>query len=372
VDHQKVNTALLLTIAIVAVGSVLAITGTIVIPFVIAVMLYFLVAPVVQVLARLHVPRGLSILAVLGMVLSFGFLIGLILYSSVQTLLREFPRYQVRFIEILSDLTTRFDIPDEVLGQFDLTRTARVYLLTLSGNFMTFVSGLVIVLVFLLFLLLEKPYVKTKLMNALKDHTTRKIAIVFEHINAEIGRYLRVKLLISALTGGIIYVAFNIIGVDFPFVWAILTLLFNFIPTLGSIIITVMSVLFAVLQFAPDWNPVLATAITMGLSQFIIGNIIDPKLVGQSLNLSPVIILLALLFWGWLWGPIGMFLAVPLTVAMKITFENIPALEPVGILMGTGSFRPRKRSVPFLRRGFAGNGGAANDYEDTQIQQKGS
>ena len=363
-DHQKVNTALLFTIAVVAVGSVLAITGTIVIPFVIAVMLYFLVAPVVQVLARMHVPRGLSILIVLIMVLAFGFLIGLILYSSVQALLREFPRYQVRFIEILTDLTTRFELPDEVLDQFDLTRTARFYLLSLSGNFMSFVSGLVIVLVFLLFLLLEKPYLKSKLMQALKDHTTRKIAIVFEHINDEIGRYLRVKLLISALTGSIVYVAFNIIGVDFPFVWAILTLLFNFIPNLGSIMITVLSVLFAVLQFAPDWNPVLATAITMTLSQFTIGNVLDPKLVGQSLNLSPVIILISLLFWGWLWGPIGMFLAVPLTVAMKITFENIPALEPVGILMGTGNYKRRKRSIPWSRRGLTATGSTVNTNND--------
>ncbi len=362
-DHQKVNTALLLIIAIVAVGSVLAMTGTIVIPFVIAVMLYFLVAPVVQLLARMHVPRSLSILAVLVMVLAFGFLIGLILYSSVQALLREFPRYQVRFIELLNDLTRRFELQDEVFDQFDLTRTARVYLLSLSGNFMSFASGLVIVLVFLLFLLLEKPYMKSKLTQALKDHTTRKIAIVFEHISAEIGRYLRVKLLISAMTGCIVYVAFRIIGVDFPFVWAILTLLFNFIPTLWSIMITVLSVLFALLQFAPDWNPVLATAITMTVSQFTVGNVLDPKLVGQSLNLSPVIVLLSLLFWGWLWGPIGMFLAVPLTVALKITFENIPALEPVGILMGTGNYKQRKRS-PFLRRGLANNGITASDYND--------
>ncbi|MCA1754098.1 MAG: AI-2E family transporter [Spirochaeta sp.] len=349
VDNSKVNTALLLTLAVVAVGSVLRLTGGIVLPFVIALILYFVLAPTVNVLEKLHIPRFVSILIILVLVLSFGFLVGLILYSSIQALLREFPTYQMRLIEILSQAIAQFELPPDILDQLDLTRTTRIYLISLSGNFMTFAGSLTIVLIYLLFLLLEKPFLRNKVRMALNDHTTRKITIVARHITTQIARYLRVKLLVSSLTGIVVYSAFSVIGVDFPFVWAVLTMLFNFIPSIGSIIITVLSITFTVIQFAPDYNPVIAAALAMSISQFLIGNVLDPMLLGDRLNLSPVVILFSLLFWGWLWGIVGMFLAVPLTVAVKIAMENIPGFEPIGILMGTGNVKKPRRIFRRLR-----------------------
>jgi AI-2 transport protein TqsA len=348
VDTHKINTGLLFTIALVSVGLVLRLAASIFIPFVIAILLYFILAPMVNSLEKMHVPRYLSVITVLLIVLAVSSLLGLIVYTSVQSLIREFPAYQRRFFEILSEIIERFELPPDVLEQFDLIGTVRLFLLTLSGNFMTFLSGLVVVLIYLLFLLLEKPYMKNKVTQALQEHNTRKITIVFAHITTQIGRYLRVKLFVSFLTGCVVYMGFMIIGVEFAFIWGFLTLLFNFIPSIGSIVIGVTSSLFVIIQFVPDWNPIVAALLIMGLSQFFIGNVLDPKLLGDSLNVSPVVILFSLLFWGWLWGVIGMFLAVPLTVALKITFENIPGLEPLSVLMGTGNNKThqRKRRQP--------------------------
>jgi predicted PurR-regulated permease PerM len=339
----RANTVYLFIIALVSAGTVLRLTGSIFIPFVIAVLLSFVFAPIVSFLVNRHVPRFIAITFVLLIFLAFGFLIALIIYSSFQSLLREFPTYQARFTQLLRDVIVRFDLPPDITSQLEVTRTIGSTLLSFSGNFMSFASGFMVVLIFLLFLLMEKPYTRRKLSMAVRDETTRRLSRVLLHITSQIGRYVAVKLLVSTLTAVIVYVLFLVIGVDFPFVWSVLTFLFNFIPSIGSVAITFISGVFAMVQFLPEWNPIIAAFTGMAVTQFVIGNVLDPKLLGDRLNLSPVIILLSLLLWGWLWGTAGLFLAVPLTVAIKIVFENVPGMEAFGILMGTGNFKPSRR-----------------------------
>lgn len=341
----RATTVYLFIIALVAVGAVLRLTGSIFVPFVIAVLLSFVFSPVVTFLVKRHVPRFVAISFVLVLFLAFGFLIALIIYSSFQSLLREFPTYQARFSQLLQDLIARFDLPADIASQLEITRTVGNTLLSFSGNFMSFASGFMVVLIFLLFLLMEKPYTRSKLALAVRDETTRRLSRVLLHITSQIGRYVAVKLFVSSLTAVVVYIAFSIIGVDFPFVWGVLTFLFNFIPSIGSVAITFISGVFALVQFLPEWNPAIAAFASMATAQFIIGNVIDPKMLGDRLNLSPVILLLTLLLWGWLWGTAGLFLAVPLTVAIKIVFENVPGLEAFGILMGTGNFKTKRRQA---------------------------
>ncbi len=340
---SRFNTGLLFVIAIVAIGAVLRLTGGIFLPLVIALLLSSVLSPVVNGLQRIKVPRIVAILVVLAIFLAFGFLIGLIVYSSTQSLVRQFPTYQDRLTTLLQELFQRFNLPANTLQQFDLNRTIGSALLSFSGNFMAFASGLTLVMIFLLFLLLEQPFVRIKLRHAFNLHTTRKIIISIAHINRQIGRYLAVKLFVSSLTGVIVFVSFSLVGVDFPFIWGILTFMFNFIPSLGSIFISFVATVFAVLQFVPDWNSIVAASLSMIVTQIVVGNVIDPKMLGDRLNLSPVIIILSLLVWGFLWGVGGMFLAVPLTVGIKLAFENIPGMRPLSIFMGTGTYIRRRR-----------------------------
>ncbi|MFP3960300.1 MAG: AI-2E family transporter [Spirochaetaceae bacterium] len=346
-ETSRAQTTFLFILTVLAVAGVLHVAGEVFVPLVIAVLLSFVFSPIVRFLTKYRVPRIISILFVLFIFLAFSFLVGLVLYSSVQSLLRQFPSYQERLTTLLYDLIVYFDLPEDIMGELQINRRIGQLLVSISGNFMSFVRGLVLVIIFLLFVLLEQPYLHRKLTVALQDRATKKITIMLAHINAQIGRYLAVKILVSFLTAAIVFVAFSIIGVDFPFIWGVLTFLFNFIPSIGSIAITVLSGAFVVVQFVPEVNPIVAAILSMVVPQVIIGNVLDPQLVGERLNLSPVVILLSLLVWGWIWGVIGMFLAVPITGAIRITLENVPGVRPIGILMGTGSRKRRKgRSNP--------------------------
>lgn len=345
-NSERFTAALLFIIAMVAVGAVLNATAGIFLPLVIAVLLSSVFSPVVNYFKRFGVPRIVSIAAALLVLLAFGFLVGLVLYSSTQSLVRQFPLYQARLTSLLRDIFERYNLPNDLLQEINISRTVGSALLSFSGNFMAFMSGFTLVIIFLLFLLIEQPYVRVKLRYAFNPHTVRKIIISFAHINAQIGRYLAVKLFVSTLTGVLVFTSFSLIGVDFPVIWGILTFMFNFIPSLGSIFVTLIASLFALLQFAPDWGPFVAAVLSISVIQLVVGNIIDPKMLGDRLNLSPVVIILSLLVWGWIWGIGGMFLSVPLTVAIKLAMENTPGMKPIGIFMGTGNYiRRRKRQA---------------------------
>ncbi len=341
-DSSRAQTGFLFILTVLAVAGVLHFTGSVFVPLVIAVLLSFVFSPVISFFSKHGVPRILSTLLVLLIFLAFSFLIGLVLYSSVQSLVREFPTYQQRISSVLQDLIIYFDLPENILDELQITRRIGQLLVAVSGNFMSFLSGLILVIVFLFFVLREQPFLHRKLTNALQDRATKKITVMLAHINSQIARYIAVKLLVSFLTASIVFTSFSVIGVDFPFIWSVLTFLFNFIPSIGSIAITILSGSFAVVQFLPDWNPIIAALLSMSLTQIIIGNVLDPQLLGERLNLSPVVILLSLLVWGWIWGVIGMFLAVPITAAIKITLENVPGVRAIGTLMGTGNYKRRK------------------------------
>lgn len=370
VKSPQAYTVYLFIIAVVLIGAVLRLMSGIFIPFVIALLLSFVFLPVVAFLQRLRVPRFAAVTSVLLIFLAFGYLLALIIYSSIQSLLREFPKYQARFTVLLREMIDQYNLPADILSQLEVTRTVGNALITVSGNFMAFASGFMVVMIFLLFLLMEKPYLRKKLQIAFGTSTRRRVTIVLAHINNQIARYIAVKISVSLLTAVIVYFMFGLIGVDFPFIWAILTFLFNFIPSIGSVVITFITGVFALIQFYPDWNPVIAAFTGMAATQFVIGNVIDPKLTGDRLNLSPVVVLLSLLVWGWLWDIAGMFLAVPLTVSIKIVLENVPGMVPVGVLMGTGSFIPvRRKFLETLRKGKGSGRSNGRRREKTQEDQ---
>ena len=333
-DQQRFSAGLLFVLTIIAVGGVLKLTAGIVQPLVIALLLSFVLNPIVEQLHRIRVPRLLGILVVIVLLLGFGSLVAFILYTSVQRVVRQLPLYIDRMFELAQQAMEFLELPSSLLTELDITRRIGNYVVSFSGSFLTVLGSLTMVLIFLLFLLLEKPYLRPKVTEALQGPRTAKLWRIVGHTNAQIGRYLSVKLVVSLATGLLVWAAFSIIGVDFAFVWAVLSFLFNFIPSIGSIVVGVASSVFALVQFYPNPNPIVAAAISMLTIQLVLGNVIDPKLQGDRLKISPVVILFSLLFWGWLWGIVGLFLAVPLTVALKIVFENIPGYEFVAVLMG--------------------------------------
>ena len=145
---------------------------------------------------------------------------------------------------------------------------------------------------------------------------------------------MSIKFIISLITGIIIFVAAFAIGLDFPIVWGFLAFVMNFIPTFGSIASCGLTIIFSILQFYPDFSRVIIIALVLVLTNMILGNIVEPRWEGADLGLSPFIILVSLSFWGWMWGFLGMILAVPLTVIVKIICENVDILKPIAIIIG--------------------------------------
>ena len=153
----------------------------------------------------------------------------------------------------------------------------------------------------------------------------------------QVSRYLLLQFVISLATGVCVWLALWAIGVEFAPTWGVLAFVLNFIPTIGSIIASIPPILIALVQSAPHsyWQAVV-TAIALLAIQMTIGNVISPRVMGDHLNLSPVAVLVSLLFWSWLWGPAGALLSVPITAAIKIVCDNIAPLAPIGVLLGSG------------------------------------
>jgi predicted PurR-regulated permease PerM len=342
-NSLKVVVGLLGIIVVFLVGAVFKATQTVLVPLIIAGLLYFVLVPVVDILERIRVPRIVAIILVLLMVLGVFYLVGLFIFASVQSVVRAFPKYQNRFDLILRDidsvLNARLHVSETLFAGVNWASTLRGYLLSWSGSFLKFVTLSGIILIFLIFLLLERPYFRNKLNNAFYGPTRERIRVAFEHINRQIGRYLAVKLFVSVVTGLLVWGGLKILGIDFPIFWGVAALLLNFIPNIGSLFVVVITTATSFLQFYPTFEKPLLTLLVMSGIQVVMGNFIDPHLQGDRLNLSPFVILVSLIFWGWLWGIIGMFLSVPITVVIKIICENVPSLRPVSIFMGSGKWK---------------------------------
>jgi predicted PurR-regulated permease PerM len=204
------------------------------------------------------------------------------------------------------------------------------------------VSQLVLVIIFLFFILLGKPFFRYKILKSFSSEDADQIARITFSITGQIRRYLSLQFLISFTTGILVWLALEIIGVDFAVTWGALAFFLNFIPTVGSIVGSIPPILLALVQFYPSIWPGVITLFALLTIQLGMGNALAPKLMGDQLNLSPVVVLLSLLFWGWLWGIVGALLSIPIAAAIKIVCENIKTLHPISVMMGSGKSLQRE------------------------------
>ena len=194
---------------------------------------------------------------------------------------------------------------------------------------------------------LERHTLIPKITYAASKDKEGRVQAIWDRINRQVSKYIGIKSIVSVITGAFFYIVGKSVGLDFAFLWGVLAVVMNFIPTIGSIVITVLTIFMAVVQFLPNWTPILIVAAGTILTQNIIGNIIDPRLQGNQLNLSPFVILVALSVFGYVWGIVGMFLAVPLLSVLQIVFANMEETKPIAILMSSGnSFRTETGAKP--------------------------
>lgn len=254
--------------------------------------------------------------------------------SNVDSLLLSYESYKVNIDKILGMLNEKFHVDivesaTKAFEGFDYGSTLTGIANSLSGVF----GDTVIILVYAAFLFSEETSFKLKIQKMFKDKGEyARVTGILDKISSSFGEYIRLKTYVSLLTGIVGYVFLLIMGVDSPFFWALLMFLLNYIPTIGSLIATVFPAIFSLMQFG-EYTPFLIILLGLGIIEWIIGNVIEPKLMGNSLNLSPLVTILALIVWGQIWGITGMLLSTPITVVMVIVFSQFQNTRSVAILL---------------------------------------
>jgi predicted PurR-regulated permease PerM len=304
----------------------------------VAVFLVYLVMPPYHWLVRRRVSPLLSgILILAGILIAFSAL-GVVIGNSVVELEARLPAYEEAVARLINKAAAQFPVlPADALAPWkhgppleldQITQLARAALRNLSN----FLSRFFVVLVYLLFILAERAGLRQRMKVAFQPERAKQIHELVQRINASITQYLVVKTLMSLLGGVLTWVVLFAFGVDYAVMWGLIAFLFNYIPYLGSFIATVLPVLLSLVQFE---NPVLTLVILalLLIVQNAIGYLIEPRLAGKRLDLSPLAIILSLAFWGSLWGIVGMILAVPLVVTIKSILEQTAPTQPLARML---------------------------------------
>ena len=339
-EASKIRTVSLVIIVIFIAGVVLRLAKPVLFPFFLAIFLSFVLYPILDFLTRLKIPKFISILFILVITFLLIYLFGTLFYSSGKSFAAEFPKYGQKINSILLSIQERFELnqlkwePINWVEQLDLSRIGG-FLLSSLGPFFTFLSNLFLIFIFLVFILAGRGQTKTKISNSFSEDRALIINEVIKKIDSQVQRYLAIKTIVSLITGILVTVVLMIFGVDFAIVFGFLTFILNYIPNIGSFIATAFPMAIAAFQFETLW-PAFWLMLILVIIQMLMGNFVEPRLMGKGLGLSPLVILFFLFFWGWLWGIPGMILAVPIAAIIKIVCNNIPSLKFVGVFMSKG------------------------------------
>lgn len=342
-NSRKGMVLFLVFITCISVGVILKVTAPVILPFTIALFLAMVMNPMVVFLEQRRLPRIVSILLAIGIIITGLYLIGAALFSSARTILTLYPRYERRLTEIYVTLAGFFELSyDEQLSFFDnlwnqwgIRSRIRGMTLFLSNGFIGFLKEALMVVLFMAFLLLETAFFEDKIDLAFEHKRSGQIKKIGADVMRQMSRYISAKFFISLATGIAVTIGLSLTGLEFAVIWGLIQFILNFIPNIGSIVAGTGVGLFALLQFWPEPGPVVITVLIMVGVNMLIGNILEPKIMGDNLGIAPIAVLMSLMIWGWLWGFVGLILAVPMTVIVKILCENIPMLEPVSILLGS-------------------------------------
>ncbi len=327
---------------VVVVAGIMA-AKTIVIPFLLAAFLAIICAPPLYWLRKKGVPSLASILLLVLIVVVIETLLAGLMSKSMADFSRSLPLYQERFGSMSKDLIQwanghGVEVTETVImDQFDPGKLMKMAANMLNNVFAVLTNTFMIMLTFV-FILLEATGFPDKLraMGVGSDNSLREYGKIIKGVN----QYLGLKVITSLATGGVVYAGLVTIGVDFALMWAVVAFLLNFVPTIGSIVAAVPPMLLALVQLGPGAS--LATAGLYLITNITIGSIIEPRIMGSGVGLSALIIFVSLAFWGWVLGPVGMLLSVPLTMTLKIALSNNEDTRHIALLLGSNAEAARE------------------------------
>lgn len=324
---------------VMMMGYLLIIARGVLVPIVLAIFIWNILNSIERLIVRLPwigavLPKWLSMCLSWISVVGFIMVVANILENNLNEVMDASARYHAN----LKHLMGRFD--QQSLAKMVKGVESFVKDLDVQGVFMHFytlitslASSAILIALYVAFLFIEQDVFPQKIANLFpKAETRARVILVLNRITHDIQTYLGLKTLLSLMTAFLSWLMMSYVGLDFSEFWALLIFFLNYIPNIGAIIATAFPVLLGFIQFAEPWS---AMVMMSGLVtiQFVMGNIIEPRFMGHSLNLSALVILIALAVWGAIWGVLGMFLSVPITVMMMIIFSQFPSTRPLAILL---------------------------------------
>lgn len=320
----------------------------ILVPFLLSLFIAVICSPPLLWMQGRGLPHWLAMLLIVATIIVGGFLVGAVLSSSIKDFRQDLPDYQHRLSEITEALFLKLNAYglsfnwNEIREGFNPSAALSMAGNTLAsfGNMMT---NAFLILLTVIFILTEEVRFKDKLKYF---KNSDKTLAAIRQFTVAVNRYMAIKTIMSLLTGSIVLLWLWFLGVDYFVLWGLLAFLLNFVPTLGSIIAAVPAVLLSLVQLGG------ADAILVALGYFAtnfgVGNVLEPRIMGRGLDLSALVVFLSLVFWGWILGPIGMLLSIPLTMTVKIALESFDDTRWVGVILGSGKTTSHSNMSDFI------------------------
>jgi len=335
---MNIQNAAALMIVLSASVVMLILGQQLIIPFIFALLIWLLVRRIKSKMNRLPFirswfPTWLTTIVMSAIIISFFAFIAQLLTYNIESLANSFSNYESNITHVTQDINHFFGIDSikilhEYSGSLNLAKAFTSLFSSLSGM----LGNTIVIILYTAFIFLEETNFQTKLKGIFpKKNQFDQVTAIAAKIENSVANYIGLKTLVNLISATISFIILLIVGIDSAIFWAFLIFLVNFIPVIGLFVGTIFPAVFALIQFG-EFTPALILFFTIGSVQFAVGNVLEPRIMGNSLNISPLVAIIALAFWGTLWGITGMFLSVPITVIMIIIFSHFPKTKPIAIL----------------------------------------
>lgn len=338
-SFSPASRALLVTAAVIVIIAGMKQSAPLIVPFLLSVFIAVISFPLMCKLQQIGLNKGLSLTLVMLLVISIGVGITLLIGGSITDFSRMMPEYQQKISaewgQVLLWLKDHgISVADTVKDVIDPAAAVGLVSSILKGFGNVLADSFLIILT-VVFILVEAAGLTQKFLSLNGKDAAQDLSegLVFSQVFVEkVRHYMSMKTIISMITGVIIATALWLIGVDYPILWGVLAFMLNFVPNIGSIIAAVPAVLLTVVQLGV--TPAILVAAVYVAVNVIIGSVIEPKYMGKGLGLSTLVVFVSLVFWGWVLGPVGMLLSVPLTITVKLALDSKPETQWLGHLLG--------------------------------------
>lgn len=321
----------LASVVIILAGLIFA--KVIIIPILLAIFITILTAPFLIWLQDKGLHSGFALMGVVIMLIIVMTLLGLLISSSLTDFMTNLPLYEDKFRKMISSVSVfihdrGFDFADENIAELiDPAKMAQFASGIVKGFGSALTNGFMVVLL-VIFMLLEVSVLPYKLRSIHADASSHAAEFLLN-----VKHYMLIKSVFSFITGLLVYISLLFIGLDYALLWGVLAFLLNFVPNIGSIIAAVPALILALIQLG--FLATVEVAIVFLVVNIVIGSVFEPKYMGKGLGLSTLVVFVSLIFWGWVFGPVGMLLSIPLTIMLKLGLEVNPQTKWIAVLLGS-------------------------------------